>query len=185
MSFRDVSLKKTYDSDEDNILLEFLVPLLSKSIDYSRLVGFFSSTSLAVAARGIARLVANGGRMRIVASVRLSPQDVEAIQKAQAVPEELVANNIVKELSTLEDEFVSDHVRALGWMVANGILEIKVAVVLDQSGNPLDETQAYGRGIFHQKIGIMEDGDGNIVSFSGSARQPFRQSRSDQNLGEE
>jgi len=64
---------------------------------------------------------------------------------------------MITELSDIKDEFIRDHVSALGWMVANKMLEIKVAVVEDE-----------GPWIYHQKVGIFEDKEGNIISFSGS-----------------
>lgn len=75
---------------------------------------------------------------------------------------------ITKDLKNIENEFVRDHIQALAWMVANGMLEIRVAFVLDDKGNPLDKESINGHRIFHQKVGILEDEYGNKLSFSGS-----------------
>lgn len=171
MSLRDLKLKKFYDSDVDDILNDFYVPVLSKSVCYRRLAGFFSSTSLAIAARGISKLIANNGRMMLVASARLQEADVEAIREAYQDPESIIERLMLKELDNLEDRFVEDHVRALGWMVANKRLEIKVAIVMDEDRYPIDENVAEKLGMFHQKIGILEDGEGNKISFSGSENE--------------
>ncbi len=53
MSFQSLSLKIAYDSTEDDIVNDFLIPLLSISKKYYRIAGFFSSTALAIAARGL------------------------------------------------------------------------------------------------------------------------------------
>ena len=45
MAFTDLKLKHTYDSDEDNILNDFYVRVLSQTNRYDRLAGYFSSTS--------------------------------------------------------------------------------------------------------------------------------------------
>src|SRR2546425_13087425 len=66
MSLRDVRLKATYDSDSDDILSDFYIPALSVSMRYRRLAGFFSSSALAIAARGIAQFVRNGGERGLV-----------------------------------------------------------------------------------------------------------------------
>ena len=68
----------------------------------------------------------------------------------------------------MENEFVRDHVRALAWMVANQKLKIKIAIVVDSKGLPLQYNTALQKGIFHQKVGILEDSKGNKISFSGS-----------------
>ena len=55
VTLTDLKLKKSYDSDSDNIIEGFYIPALSNSSSYKRLTGFFSSTCLAVAAKGISR----------------------------------------------------------------------------------------------------------------------------------
>ena len=52
-NFKNLHLKIKYDSDEANVLENFYIPVLQNSTSYKRIAGFFSSTSLAVAARGI------------------------------------------------------------------------------------------------------------------------------------
>ena len=61
MALQDLPFKSAYDSDTDNALTDFYIPALANSILYDRLTGFFSSTTLAAAAKGIAGLVKNGG----------------------------------------------------------------------------------------------------------------------------
>lgn len=168
MSLRDLELKKSYDSDSDDIVKDFYCPALSVSISYSRLTGFFSSTSLAVAAKGIAGLIRNGGSINLVTSAMFRSEDVEAIKDACENPESILEKTMLRELDNIEDEFVKDHVRALGWMVANKRLRIKVAIVIDEDAYPLDSKIVEKEGIFHQKVGILEDLDGNRISFSGS-----------------
>ncbi|MBT0159060.1 DEAD/DEAH box helicase family protein [Candidatus Bathyarchaeota archaeon A05DMB-2] len=168
MSLRELGLKKSYDSDTDNIVADFYVPTLSVSIHYSRLTGFFSSTSLAIAAKGISGLIRNGGTVKIVTGATFRREDIEAIKQAIESPEKVVEKTLLRELDNIEDEFIKDHVRALGWMVANKRLKIKVAIVLDENDYPLDYRNVEKQGIFHQKVGIMEDLNGDKISFSGS-----------------
>lgn len=168
MSLGELLIKKSYDSDFDNILVDFYVPALSVSLRYSRLTGFFSSTSLAVAAKGISGLIKNGGHVRLITGAKFKKKDIEAIKKAYEKPEDLLEKNMLEELDNLENEFVKDHVKALGWMVANKKLEMKVAIVFDTGGHPLDSEKVLKQGIFHQKVGILEDSKGNTISFSGS-----------------
>jgi len=168
MSLKKISLKKSYDSDNDNILKDFYIPSLSNSVVYKRLAGFFSSSSLAVAARGISKFIENGGHMQLITSAKLQKADIDVIRQAHENPEKIVEKMILSDLEKLEDKFILDHVSALGWMIANKNLEIKIAIVMDESGIPIDEKTIEGQGIFHQKVGILEDREGNKISFSGS-----------------
>jgi len=171
VSLRDVRLKRSYDSDSDSVLTDFYIPALSNSVHYKRLTGFFSSTTLAIAAKGVSKLISNGGNMKLVTGARFRKADIEAIKEAYERPERLIERMMLKELDDLESKFVEDHVRALGWMVANNKLEIKVAIILDEERYPLEERIVENRGIFHQKVGILEDAEGNCLSFSGSENE--------------
>ena len=168
MSLRNLNLRCAYDSDVDDILTNFYVPALSVPVQYDRLTGFFSSTSLAAAAKGISGLIRNGGSIRLVTSPIFQEQDIIAIREAIDTPETVLERVMLRELDSLEEEFVKDHVRVLGWMIAKGKLRIKVALVLDHTGVPLGFNEVSKQGIFHQKVGILEDIEGNKLSFSGS-----------------
>ena len=102
-SLRELEIKSTYDSEEDDILGSFYVPVLSKAIQYDRLAGFFSSSALAVAARGVVNLVNNDGRMRLITGAKLSKQDAEAITQAKDDPENILSHKMVEELDKIED----------------------------------------------------------------------------------
>lgn len=171
MALRGVPLKPSYDSDDEDVLGTFYVPALSESTRYDRLAGFFSSTALAVAARGMADLIKNGGRMRLVAGARLSAGDIQALQQGLAEPDEIIARVGLKDLDHLESEFVRDHVRGLGWMVAKDLLELRIAVPMDQKGGPLSADLVHQIGMFHQKVGLFTDASDDRVSFSGSVNE--------------
>ncbi|MCD6172013.1 MAG: DEAD/DEAH box helicase family protein, partial [Thermoplasmata archaeon] len=171
MSLVDLSLKKAYSSDVDNILYDFYIPVLERATEYDRIAGFFSSSSLAIAARGIVGLIKNNGKMKLIASPKLSKQDIEAIKDGYNDPQKYIEEKMLKELERLEDEFIRDHVFALAWMIANQKLEIKIAIVYDEDKNLLSYEDIQRSGIFHQKVGIIKDEQGNIVSFSGSINE--------------
>jgi superfamily II DNA or RNA helicase len=174
MNLKELDLKKFYDSDSDNILTDFYIPALSVSIEYLRLAGFFSSTSFAVSAKGISALIRNGGTMKLVTGAKFEKEDVDAIKKAYAEPETLLEDKMLHDLNHIEGKFLKDHVRALAWMVANKRLKIKVAIVLSDEGYPLDARTLESQGIFHQKVGILSDLEGNRISFSGSENESAR-----------
>lgn len=171
MNLKNLNLKKSYDSDTDNILEDFYIPSLSESFLYKRLAGFFSSSALAVAAKGITKLIENDGKMELITCARLQKADIEMIEKVIEKPEEIIFKYFINDLKNLNDEFILDHVKALGWMIANKKLEIKIALVKDENGKILDQEEIDKKGIFHQKVGIFEDQQGNKLSFSGSQNE--------------
>lgn len=168
MSLKDKGFRKAYSSDTDDILSEFYIPALEESVKYDRLAGFFSSTSLAAAAQGIIGLIKNGGRMRLIASPRLVEKDAEILSSSRAELRRLLEDRLLDELQKMESEFIEDHVMALAWMVANHALEMKVALLMDADGTPRVEASA---GIFHEKVGLLYDSEGNCLSFSGSVNE--------------
>ena len=62
-SLRSHDFQIAYGPNDDR-LHDFYIPALELSVRYDRTAGFFSSSALAIAAAGVARLIANEGRMR-------------------------------------------------------------------------------------------------------------------------
>jgi superfamily II DNA or RNA helicase len=174
MSLRSLNLKKAYSSDFDDILHDFYIPALEVSIEYDRLAGFFTSSSLAIAARGISGLIKNNGVMKLIVSPKLNKDDLKVILESHRDPQKYIEKKMLEELENLEDEFVKDHIYALGWMVANKKLEIKVAIVHNCEGRLLTSEDVENSGLFHQKVGILKDSEGSIVTFSGSMNETAR-----------
>ncbi len=163
MTLKDIEIQAAYETKQDDPLIDFYVPALSEAIDYKRITGFFSSGSLALAARGISKMIERGGHMRILCCPRLSENDSEAMRKAISKPEEYLADTLMDDIAYFEDELERDHVAALGWMLAKGLLEIKIVLV--------DEPDISVEQLFHQKVGIITDDEGNTVTFSGSVNE--------------
>ena len=166
LGFRDLDLKITYDSDEDNILNDFYIPVLSRAIQYDRIAGYFTSLSFAISARGLADFIRKGGQMRLVTGVELAPDDIKAMEDGLTNPEKVIADSMMNEFNMME-KIQKDHVKALAWMLAKGTLEIKIGVPTALDGR-------YRGGAnprYHQKIGVMRDNMGDIVSFAGSINE--------------
>jgi len=171
MNFINLNLKKTYSSDVDDILNDFFIPVLAESNDYKRLTGFFSSTSLAAAARGVGGLIEKSGSMKIVISPKISKGDFQSMRKAQIHPQQFIEHKILPYLDNIQDEFERDHFFALGWMLANNKIEIRVAIPFDKNDEEFDFDEWDDNNIFHQKVAILEDVDKNKISFSGSVNE--------------
>jgi superfamily II DNA or RNA helicase len=174
MGFRDLDVLLSYNSSIHDILNEFYIKVLSEAVSYKRIAGFFSSTSLAVSARGISGLINNKGNMQLLVSPKLSSQDIEIIEKATKNPEEIIQNRMLNEIERIhgiEGLIEKDYIIALGWLLANSLLEIKVATVYDNDGKLLDHEELKKSGLFHMKVGILEDKNGDVISFSGSINE--------------
>lgn len=165
MEYTALNIHAAYETGVDDLIMDFYVPMLANAKRYDRIAGFFSSTSLALAARGIAGLIANNGTMRIIASPRLSAEDIAMINGSVEDADALLTKCLLRGIdgSDIADQFCQDHVAALGWMLANKRLEMQIAVITDQYGNITSEQY-----LVHQKVGIFYDTDLNAVSFSGS-----------------
>lgn len=164
MGFRDLDIHSTYETLTSDPVSDFYLPVLKESVRYDRIAGFFTSSSLALAARGISGLISNGGYMRLIVSPKLTEEDLRAIKESNNNPAAYAEAILMDELDSIQKSFEDDHVRALGWMLANGLLELKIACVVD------DDDEANG-ALFHQKVGILEDAEGECISFSGSVNE--------------
>jgi len=164
-SFKNYDFGISYGPADDR-LRDFYIPALSRSIRYDRSAGYFSSSALAVAAAGVARLISNNGKMRLLAGADLKEQDIAAIQKGHDLSEILKK----KFLSFLHDpeELAKQRLEVLAWMVANDTLKIKV-VLPQKYGKPIPAPESLD--YYHPKEGIFSDFDGNQIAFSGSVNE--------------
>lgn len=169
-SFTELNIKNCYESGIDNIVSDFYEPVLACSISYDRIAGFFSSSSLALAARGMGEFILNSGKMRLICSPILSKQDALIITNVIKNDSDL-SNLISLDIDSITNSFVKDHIMALGWMISRGLLEIKLAVITDEYGNVEYGEDVLKNGLFHQKVGILTDVSGNHLSFSGSINE--------------
>jgi len=162
MSLIDVKLKKEYRSLLDNVVQDFYIPLLKQAILYQRAVGFFSSSSLIEISKGIATMASAGGRIQIVASPYLSDEDIKAIKKGYADREKVIENALLSQLSDEHADYYSmERLNLLANLIADGILDIRIAYTEDKNGI----------GMYHEKMGVIVDSDGNRVAFSGSMNE--------------
>lgn len=167
MNFRDLALKSAYETSVDDLVWDFYIPVLSKARRYDRISGFFSSTSIALSARGLAGLIANGGTMRLITCPRLSEEDAAMMASSVTDPSVILSKSLISSLSDVSDSFEHDHIAAMGWMLAKGYLKIKIAIVKTK-GSICSAQQSTAHSIMHQKVGILYDDESNGLSFSGS-----------------
>lgn len=161
MSFQDIELKPEYRSRLDNVIRDFYNPVLKQAITYRRAVGFFSSSALLSLTAGICGLIDNGGQIQVIASPRLSPEDIEAINDGIRRRDEVIKEALLRELRAPKGRFEEARLNLLSNLIAAGRLEIKIAFLED------DNTV----GMFHEKLGLMTDIEGNTIAFSGSMNE--------------
>jgi superfamily II DNA or RNA helicase len=159
---RSLPLSDRYRSDQEDVVKTFFVPAFTVASSYSRAVGYFTSTSLALYARGIETFAARGGSMRLIASPHLNEDDVVDIERGYDV-RAVLERATMRELEQDQPDTVLDGLGLLGRLIAEGRLDIKLAFV-----------QQEGRvGIYHEKIGIFRDDLGDLVGFTGSSNETF------------
>jgi len=159
MSFQNIHLKHSYSSEKDNLVDDFYIPVLKEANIYRRVTGYFSSSSLFIAARGFSEFIKKGGHFQFILNVQLSDDDYEHIEKGIQSPDEIIQSRFLSDLSELEDECKRNHAKVIGWLISNNQMEIKIGFI---------ENKIIGHEILHQKLGILEDPDKNIISFVGS-----------------
>ena len=157
MGLRDIELDLSYETTEgkEQLVEEFYIPVLQNANKYYRIAGFFSSTSLVVAAKGIEGLINNGGEMYLLISPELSEEDYRIIKEHGKVVEGL---SCFSELDL--DSNPHENLQALAWLLDCGKLKIKIVVGIKSQNS-----------LFHQKVGIVFDENNDMISFSGSINE--------------
>lgn len=157
----------SYRHEDGDLVRNFYIPALSCAAQYDRTTGYFSADALVIAARGIERLILNGGRMRLIVGCTLDVDELEAIERGYDLREQVEKKLVAIELTVPHPEY-RQGLEALAWMVANKTLDIKVAVPTDGKGEPVSL-----HGIYHEKVGVITDSEGNKLSFSGSINETW------------
>ena len=147
---RDHEWAPQYTPASGNLLDIFYIPALSCAVRYDRATGYFGAEALLVASKGVEQLVAHGGTMRLVCGCTLESGEIAAIRKGESLRETIDAHYLRNPFQT-DKGSLRDALELLAWMVAKGILEIRLAVARHpDSGEILGEN-----GLFHAKYGIM------------------------------
>lgn len=157
---RSLDIADQYRSDREDVVADFYVPALSVSVGYSRAVGYFTSTSLALFARGIRDFANRGGTIRLVASPQLTEDDITDINRGYEV-RDVIERATLRQLETQNLGVILDGLGLIGRLIAEQRLDIKLAFV----------THHGHVGIYHEKLGIFRDDIGDLVAFTGSANE--------------
>jgi hypothetical protein len=163
---RGLAFKPGYDSS-DQVLDSFYVPVLSRASSYDRSVGYFRSSSLSVAARGMSRFINGGGAVRLLCGAEISIADRDALL-GRTTLNGAFAERLAERLVT-DSEVDRRRLEVLAWLAREGRLEVRIAIAIDDHGTPLvgGELEPY----FHEKIGVLRDVHGDGIAFQGSVNE--------------
>ncbi|WP_146072548.1 DEAD/DEAH box helicase family protein [Arthrobacter sp. 4R501] len=157
-----MSLQTSYRSGRDALLDDFYIPCLQEAVRYDRAVGYFSSTLYQVVGLAFTDFARRGGRLRLVCSPALTPEDFDAMKQGDEIgrrAQETVREDLER---LLNDPATVPATRLMATLIANDIMDVRIAFADKPSG------------LFHDKLGIFEDLEGKRVSFRGSANETWR-----------
>jgi superfamily II DNA or RNA helicase len=165
MALRDLDIRMSYKSLSSNgeVVKDFYLPVLRYATTYKRAVGYFNSSALTEIAVGLQHFVENGGKMQLIVSPHLEEEDLKAIIAGHERREEVIARVIMKGIEEPASIIQMKKLDLLANLIAEGILEIKVAFVFDGKSS----------GMYHEKIGFFQDPDGNKIAFTGSMNETY------------
>ena len=142
--------------------LKYFQDCLSVSMQYRRAAGYFSSSVFVASDIAMSGFIERGGKIQIVCSPRLLPEDIESINNGIEA-KEILSKSIEDDLSgLLENVATMSATKILGYLISQGQLEIKISTKVDVSP-----------GIFHAKVGIFEDIFGGRSAFCGSTNETW------------
>ena len=163
MTLMDLHINKEYRNLKCDVISEFYIPVLRTAVKYKRAVGFFNSAALYEIAIGLKNLVANQGKMELIVSPRLTDEDIKSIQLGYEKRQEIIEAALLRDFAEPKNEIEVSKLNLLANLIADNILDIKVAFKLD----------ANSAGIFHEKMGIVVDPEGNRLAFTGSMNETY------------
>lgn len=194
MGFRALTtLRRHYKGQAGQLIDEFYVPVLREAVRYDRQAGYFDSISLVQLASGLASFIQRVQRearsevppMRLITGATWSPEDVDAYNRGLDAFKGTIGRTLTRAFEPSEDDchrlglppgwrpeedaIAADRFAALAWLVASGILEVRVAYPLDQQGRPMNPGP--GGAIFHPKVGLLWDSEGDVLGFQGSVNE--------------
>lgn len=177
LDLSELSLDPDYDKGLVDIAEAFYLPCMDRCQNYDRIAGYFSSGIYILAWPALPSFVARGGRIRLICSAALSPDDAEAIRDGEAALEDgRLADRLIQQLSAmLEQPHLRQPSAVLAGLVAAGVVDVRVASLTGRASEA-DKRK------FHDKVGIFYDQVGNQVGFRGSMNETYLGLAADGNL---
>ncbi|WP_080337627.1 DEAD/DEAH box helicase family protein [Enterobacter ludwigii] len=155
-----LALDAHYRTGERDPVSGFYKPCLDAAAAYDRAVGYFRSSIFAIIGQHFLDFARRGGKARFICSPSITEDDARAIALGYGQREDVVELALSRDIDALLSDPASMYnAKLLATFIKYGALDIKVAI------------RSEGNGIYHEKIGIFDDGQGHQVSFLGSANE--------------
>lgn len=157
MDLTKIPIKIKYQTSKDELIEEFYVPVLKNCNIYLRSAGYFTSMVLLDYITGLEAFVENCGKMRLLISPNLTMKDAETLLESQE-RKKIAAEKITSLFMTYKKTGVYEELAAKIFvsLINEGYMEVKIAI----PKNPI--------GIFHEKIAIFQDPQGESIATNGS-----------------
>ena len=155
---KDQEFLLEYRTERNNFVRDFYQPAFNNSVEYCKAVGYFSSSSLEAFGSTLKGFLQSGGKIKLITSVELQEHDKKAIENGLSL--EKAYGNRINEI--IENEFskeIGSGVKRLMSLIEMNRIEIKIAIPKKRSG------------IYHEKVGLFIDKNGDYVAFSGSKNE--------------
>jgi superfamily II DNA or RNA helicase len=158
MGLSNFPFKTEYRSGYDDLIRDLYHPALKFANRYWRAVGYFSSSALEAIGQPLGEFIYQGGVIRLISSVELQEDDLKAIEKGLS-KQQIYEHRLLEQIRVEFSAPIGQGALLLGRLLEAGRLEIRIVV------------PKVGRGIYHEKVGIFLDNNGDYVAFSGSSNE--------------
>jgi superfamily II DNA or RNA helicase len=153
----DQDFKLRYSSETDDIYNDFYVPALENAVNFKRAVGYFSIGVLLNAPAALSSIVEKNGKIKVIFAKIVSERDLDQLKKGLDFRLDDELPSFMNIIQQNRGHLIEYRIKVLAYLFRRNLLEVKVAFRRN--------------GLFHQKIGILEDGNGNKISFNGSMNE--------------
>lgn len=165
MNFKDLEIRNSYiNQGSDGLVEAFLNPVLKYAKEYKRSVGFFSSDGLIPIMDGLMTLARNKGHIKLIASPKLNEDDIEAIRHGYEQRQEYITAAFTRDFVEEMEKLPELKLQFLCELIRTDVLDIKIVVL---------KNYELGGGMYHDKLGILRDFDGNTIAFYGSPNSSY------------
>ena len=158
-SLIDLGLKNVYRTGKDDLLQDFYIPALKTAKNYDRAVGYFSTSLISYALKGISEIVKNDGNIRLIVGYPLDEEEFDALKEGIQLRNIglMLKSEFEKIIESSTTKIEKFRLQLFIMLVAMNKLEMKFAF------KP--------KGMYHEKIGIIKDKHNNKILFHGSANE--------------
>ncbi|MCW8972143.1 MAG: DEAD/DEAH box helicase family protein, partial [Gammaproteobacteria bacterium] len=162
MGLKSLNFHEEYRTGESNLVDDFYLPCLQESTHYDRAVGYFRSSVYLLAGPALLDYAKRGGEIRLICSPSFTEDDIDAINKGYKSHSDYINEAIDHEIeSILLDKSITKNTELLATLITIGTLQVKIAYMEG------------AQGIYHEKLGVFCDENGDCVSFKGSVNETW------------